>query len=222
MFGGSWPNAVPFSRAWDALRATNDARFFCMGHFLPDAVVQARPDFLILHFRNVYDSVVSWMDHVDSSLSRNQHLPEIAIPNTYKQSWREKSRHLQEIDVVSSFGLDLIRYLSQWIEAIPILREGPPEPASQTRSRTSQFMGIPVLISSYPEIVDGLEALTADIARFCDPAAERSPTLSVFQTVNGLDTNFNVGVSGRGDSLSEPSKKFLKDVAHVNNCERWL
>ena len=222
LFAGEWPNARPLSRSWDALRANNDAMFFCMGHFLPDAVVEARPDFLILHFRSILDSVVSWMDHVDSSLARNRQLNEIAIPYTYRQSWREKSRDLQEIDVVSSFGLDLIRYLSEWVEALPTLREGPPQQGARTSARTSQFHGIPVVISSYTEITDGLEALTADIAHFLDPGAKRKPEPSDFQTLKTPENNFNVGVRGRGETLSETSKKFLSTAARANNCDAWL
>jgi hypothetical protein len=104
------------------------------------------------------------VDHVKTSLQRNPHRDHVDIPYKFHQSWVDLPHEEQEFQVVSTCGLDIIKYMDAWFSIVATIRGGPYVAKDSEIAPRQTIHGIPYLFSEFEMLRLDIETLSTRIA----------------------------------------------------------
>jgi hypothetical protein len=220
-----WPNSKP-GLVWDSLRSFNrDVMFVAHTHFMPNSVLSSKPDVLLLNFRKISDSIVSWIDHVDRALVSNPTMPEVRVPYLYTRDFLSLDKESREVSVILQFGLDLVRYVKEWVDVLPALRDYDfaLKHSDTLTSDCMQGTTTNPRIVFYEQVISNPTLISHNLAQLLRPTSEVVIDLSPekLAAIKIKENNFNVGISGRGANLSKPAQELLQAVLTARDLNAW-
>lgn len=219
-----WPNSKP-GLVWESLRTHNrDVMFVAHTHFAPNSVLSANADFLLLNFRKISDSIMSWIDHVDHALVSNPTLPEVRLPYLYTRDFLSLDKESREVSVILQFGLDLMRYVKEWVDVLPALRDYD-FALKHSDTLTSDFtLGTTTpRIVFYEQVISNPTLISHNLAQLLRPTCEVVIDLSQekLAALKNRENNYNVGTCGRGADLSKPAQELLQALLRAQDLNTW-
>jgi hypothetical protein len=149
----------------------------------------------------------------------------VRVPYLYTRDFLSLDKESREVSVILQFGLDLVRYVKEWVDVLPALRDYD-FALKHSDTLTSDFMQGTTTnprIVFYEQVISNPTLISHYLAQVLRPTSEVVIDLSPekLAAIKIKENNFNVGISGRGANLSKPAQELLQAVLTARDLNAW-